>query len=304
VKYSSTISWVPLICSAALACTAPNPAYRPGLRGEPRGSEQLQDLPDAGSRLLPAEAGPPADSGAPDATAPPDAAPEPSAAADAAPPAPLSHGGGLVARWRLDDTNGKAVRDDSGSNDGALQGGARWIAPGFPRARFDNCGCIGLDGVGAYVELGTKSIPAFHRPKSISAWFWIAAVPGGRKNVLALTNPGAGESLHLGLASGFPAVWTWSALYPFLAGVRTPAPGWHHLLYAYDGGTHQLYFDGVRVGSSTRGLAAVPITRARLGGYDPVDGPAEMLDGRIDDVRVYDRALDETEIAALAAGEL
>jgi hypothetical protein len=47
---------------------------------------------------------------------------------------------------------------------------------------------------------------------------------------------------------------------------------------------------------------AVATTELFLGTYHLTDMPVERWKGRIDDVRIYDRALTATEIAALAAG--
>ena len=76
--------------------------------------------------------------------------------------------------------------------------------------------------------------------------------------------------------------------------------GWHHLGYTFDGSVHRLYLDMQPVGEITRAPASARVARARLGGFD-LPG-LELFAGRIDDVRIYDHALDLAAITVLAGG--
>jgi len=79
-------------------------------------------------------------------------------------------------------------------------------------------------------------------------------------------------------------------------GSATIPPGvWTHVALTKEGTTVRLFVDGVQVGSSTHTGSIQPVDRFRIGfdGY-PEDG----FRGRIDDVRVHDRALTAEEILA------
>ncbi len=80
---------------------------------------------------------------------------------------------------------------------------------------------------------------------------------------------------------------------------------WYHVVGVYDGGTTngsiKLYLNGVRVddGTDSRGtFDTIPSTSApfQIGATDP---PDYLFAGKIDDVRVYNRALSATEVKQL-----
>jgi len=77
---------------------------------------------------------------------------------------------------------------------------------------------------------------------------------------------------------------------------------WTHVAASYDGSTLRVYQDGVAVGSqgasgAISGSSSIPLW---LGG-NPSGASDRPFDGSIDDVRLYDRALDGDAIEALAA---
>jgi len=317
---------VKILALAALgACSAPNPAYRPAgdfpdaLLGEDRldAPARTPDLPflsdargpdasappdDLGGPVLPDAAWAP-DAGTPgDLRVPRDAAPDrtPDAPNADVPPAPLP---GLVAHWRLDRAAGSTIADDTGANPGMLIGSAAWSDLGFDTTRFSNRGSLQLGGGNGAARLGNATLPALERPKTISLWLWInAPSTSQRETILSFSNPGRSRSIQIGLEGGRIAVWTWNRA---IGGalLYAPAPagsGWHHVGYTYDAGKHTLYLLGTNR-SATWTPEPAPITDALLGAFD-VNDPQERFVGRIDDVRVYDRALDSTLMAQLAAG--
>lgn len=78
----------------------------------------------------------------------------------------------------------------------------------------------------------------------------------------------------------------------------TIAPGtWAHVALVKSGAQVQIFVDGVAAGTSRHEGAIAPVSVFRVG-FDGFSG--DGFDGRIDDVRVYDRALSNDEVAALA----
>ena len=72
-------------------------------------------------------------------------------------------------------------------------------------------------------------------------------------------------------------------------------PGFHHIAAACDGETMRLYIDGRPAGQRPQELPLKPGGNLYLGrGNDP----GTSLQGALDEVRVYNRALSETEIRA------
>jgi hypothetical protein len=319
-----------------LACTGANPAYRPRVNddvdareapsevagevsGEVTPEEVALDPPEHPAADLaevdtaPMEAGSmeagSMEAGSMEASAetamdalPPLDLPSDQAVTVEVPPAPT----GLVARWRLDPAAGGAVPDDVGGNHGTLQGGATWNAEGYPGGT-SNPGSLKLDGIDGCVKLGTATLPRLDHAKSISVWFYVSAVPTvERQTLIILSNAGQFDSIQLGLELGKPAVWSWADAtgQGLLYSAFDVRLGWNHLGYTYDGAKHALYVNAgmVATSTSTHGTARAAVLSAVLGAWDPVMDLEEHFGGLIDDVRVYDRALDAKEIAAVVQG--
>jgi hypothetical protein len=312
-----------------VACTRSNPAFFAGSR-EPA-SERL----DAGKRDAPemapvvdAERAPP-DSGSgveamAETTSPPGAAGD--AADDAgtgdeaggeeagsgdavpvdasAPDSSLSSG--VVVRYPLDLVGSADVPDISLTRPGAMHGGASWTPVGFPGAQFANGGALVLDGSSGYVTLPAAGLPTVGGTKSISLWFWQAApINALRKTLLAISNPDESSGLMVGLQGGVPSVWFWRQLIgtAVVAGPRSSPAGWTHLVFVQQGNSHRLYLNGSLAASSSVTLPrSAAVTSFLLGGYTATGGEDERWNGRLDDIRVFDRPLTAAEISALAAG--
>jgi len=84
---------------------------------------------------------------------------------------------------------------------------------------------------------------------------------------------------------------------------------WMHVAATWDGATMRIYRDGVEVGSMAKGGSAVavdPMVSAAIGSQpsDAFDTDpshvAKFFNGLIDEVRIYNRALSETEVRYLA----
>ena len=80
--------------------------------------------------------------------------------------------------------------------------------------------------------------------------------------------------------------------------------GWHHFAGRFDGTGATLFVDGAAAGSASipGGFFAVDDSAVYIGGDFDFNGPAEpRFSGDLDDVRYYEVALSDDEIAALAA---
>jgi Concanavalin A-like lectin/glucanases superfamily len=96
----------------------------------------------------------------------------------------------------------------------------------------------------------------------------------------------------------------WPAVYVRVGGVDRSVAGvsplplnaWTHLATTYDGSTLRLYVNGAEVGTqATSGAIQVSTGRLRIGGNAIW---SEWFAGRIDEVRIYTRALTAAEIQA------
>jgi WD40 repeat protein len=204
---------------------------------------------------------------------------------------------GVVAWWRADGN----AKDSVGDHHGTLKGGLTF-APGVAGRAFR------LDGATRYVEAPRSDLWGFgRRDFSIELWVQFRGVTPnhdlGKPSAVFLgcsEGPGDRNKWWFAYADGVlnfvvrrPPTQTFSVL------ARTPfSPDldqWYHLAVTRSRGTFTIYVDGVP-GASEQVAVVIPNPDAPLtigqaeGGY--------FLNGLIDEVTIYDRALSPAEVKA------
>jgi hypothetical protein len=211
---------------------------------------------------------------------------------------------GLVGAWHFDETDGSVAHDSSGGgNDAPIVGGVGW-KPGKLGGALD----LGVTGIRASIRDPMGRLDVGTGDFSLSVWINTRQVPrlGQWPDVLIkVENPDTAQ------ATGYELVFSpqGDLIFQLWPGSSTPfdaaAPGlgdgrWHHIVCREAGGTLSLHVDGRMVAGRrherTRVSTAVPL---RLGGGANPEGD---YDGLIDELRIYSRALTDTEITALAGG--
>jgi hypothetical protein len=230
----------------------------------------------------------------------PDLAPD--LAVDSPPPADVGGTGpvGLVAHWKLNEGTGTTLRDEAGTNNGTLSGSPRtptWTTMG---AR-PGSNALTFDGTDDFATLGSMMLPATEAAKTVSLWARWTATPtdASRHCFMVLLNQTLDVGIHIGFRNMRVTVWNF-ALTDIASGPPPAAGAWHHVAYSFNGTTHTLYIDGTQVGSGTMGTETGAVAAARLGAA--TSAGLQAFGGSIDDVRIYNRALEPAEISALAAG--
>lgn len=206
---------------------------------------------------------------------------------------------GLIARWTFDESAGSVAADSSGNgNEGTLQGNPVWQPSGGKSK-----GALLFDGDGDYVRVGNKPIFDIAGEITIAAWIkvnrfdkdWQAIVTKGDSAWRLQRNQNK-DSLEFACTGlKIPGNSPYGGLY----GQKGINDGqWHHAVGVYDGNKMYLYVDGV-----------LDTSQAASGGIDTNDQPvyigenSEMANrfwnGLIDDVRIYNYALDESQVKAL-----
>jgi hypothetical protein len=133
---------------------------------------------------------------------------------------------------------------------------------------------------------------------TLEAWVYPTVQPAGWRTIIAKEQAGAvvyylhaGSSSSNRPATGVTVAGGEQILY---GGTRLLANTWAHLAATYDGSMQRLYVDGVQVASRTQTGAITTSTGSLRIGGNAVWG--EYFQGRIDEVRIYNRALSQTEI--------
>ena len=208
---------------------------------------------------------------------------------------------GMVGHWKFDETSGTTATDSSGNNNtGTLTNSPTWTTGKIG-------GALSFDGVNDYADIGTMDISG--SGITIAAWVkadsFLSAIDTrfiskanstaeqGHYWMLGQTNSG-GDKLRFRLKAGG------STQTLIASSGDLPINTWFHAIATYDGTTMRLYKDGIEVGSVAKsGTINTDTTIPANIGRNP-DGSNHM-DGTMDDVRIYNRALTSADISALYA---
>jgi hypothetical protein len=204
--------------------------------------------------------------------------------ADGAPPATA----GLVGHWPLEGAVAPVKDLSPRQNHGTSHGGVA-PAPGVSGR------ALSFDGTGGYVSLGTAGFPALEAPKTIAFWFRVAAAPAGAQNMFGWRGQASEHAVQIGFRNGRLVAWKYGGAILVDGGVPAVA-AWHHVAYTFDGKTHVLYVDGKKAQTGTEPPQTGRVAKADLGRLPDL---GEHYAGLLDKVRVYARALAESEVSGL-----
>ena len=198
--------------------------------------------------------------------------------------------GTLVGWWKLDETEGALATDATGhGHAGALVGDPLWAAGAVD-------GALELDGEGDYVDLGTGPDFDLTDQITIAAWVkvnafdmdWQAIVTKG--DTAWRLSRSMDDNLHFACTGMWPE-WVHGS-----ANVNDAQ--WHHVAGVYDGAELSLYVDGtLDTSAATSGPINVNEYPVYIG--ENAEHPQREWNGLIDDVRLYNYALSQTEIQTL-----
>jgi len=200
-----------------------------------------------------------------------------------------------VAHWKLNEGEGTVANDSAGANTGTVQGAA-WVD-----GRSE--GALGFDGVDDYVDCGADDALA---PERVTVAFWMfAEEPLWNRSVLGkATSMSFDRDYTFTTNNGMKLEFSFGESAWKLAAVQSkgalPVGQWVHVAATRDGATASLYLNG-QIESSAAYL--FPVTNKgqglRIGSIGTTGGWAGFFKGRIDEVRIYDRALAAGDILEL-----
>ncbi len=216
----------------------------------------------------------------------------------APPPSPPPSSGGAIAAYSFDGQSGTAVQDVSGQgNSLALVNGPLWSAGRFGTAlSFDGVNdSATANAYNAALNLTGRSLTlsAWVNPRSNSTWQMIVNKPfttGHRE-------PYFEWSMHREAATGRLAAYLGCDRRQLLSNAPVPANAWTHVAVTYDGTSLRHYINGA-LDRSTSISCAVSNTNSAPIRIGSNGGGGEVLNGLIDDVRIYNRPLTAAQIQA------
>ena len=211
-------------------------------------------------------------------------------------------GSGLQAAYAFNEGSGSTTADFSGNGfTGTFATGASWTPSGkYGAALLLTATDDGNETNDPKVVLGRDlNIP--DPPFTISAWVYPASYADHRAILSKRDNPTAEEMrLDWGLAAGSGSVYLFSGATLLSFAYSPPLNTWTHLAIVGEAASTKLYVGG----NLQQTLPAIPLgldNEANLvigGTGDGAGGDNDPYSGRIDDLRIYDRARLQSEIAA------
>jgi hypothetical protein len=207
---------------------------------------------------------------------------------------PYAKDANLKAFWAMDDGSGGTATDKTGVNDGTIVG-ASWDATG----KFGYC--LSFNGTTNYVNCGTNASLDITGNVTYSAWLYIpsplpsistlmtkgdSSASPAHQYLFYSTDAGAYEQFI-----GLPNTGTLTGSTPM------GADAWHHVAYTALGTAATIYYDGVSDGTKTQVAPSSVSTAFLIGRHSATTG--RYFKGKIENVRIYNRALSGSEITTL-----
>ena len=197
---------------------------------------------------------------------------------------------GLVAHWKFDDGSGGTAIDSAGTNNGTLVGDPTWTA-----GRVD--GALSLDGSGDYVSAAPVA-PLAGVNVTAQAWVRVDEFAGIWNPILTqhdLSNNG----YYFYVSSGTPAFYMVGGV-SFVQAISPEVfnpDQWYHVAGTNDGSYLKLYIDG-QLKDSAVSTGFLGVNYNAYIGSEPTS--PLYYTGLIDDFRIYNRAVSESEFQDIA----
>ena len=199
----------------------------------------------------------------------------------------------LVGYWKFDEGSGTTAADSSGNgNDGTLVNGPTWIADG----KYG--GALKFDGVNDYVYVRDSDTLDVTNNFTIEHWFRPNSSINQWDTVTKSVGGGNYEPFRINPANQSQLCFQWSNTSQrnftcFTVNFVTGA--WHHIAVTFVNGNVSLYFNGTYVDSQTALFTSIYASTGYLF-IGTRNGGSNWVNGTIDEVRIYNRALSAEEI--------
>ena len=190
---------------------------------------------------------------------------------------------GLIAYWKLDDTEGGVADDSAGDKDGTANGNPVWQPTGGKVK-----GALEFDAVDDYV-----STPFVLDPSAVGGFSIFAWIKAGTPGQVIVSQAAGANWLSASAAEGklmteLKAAGRYGTLL-FSEAVIIDGE-WHCVGLTWDGSTRTLYVDGAEVAKGTQAKPAGSTGGLYIGAGKGLEA-GSFWSGLIDDVRIYDRAI-------------
>jgi hypothetical protein len=205
-----------------------------------------------------------------------------------------------VGMWLLDEGSGNVAKDSSGNeNDGEFVENPKWVDGKFGKA-------LEFDGVASYVDCGTDESLNIPTGGSVTMCAWVNSKVGstGAWQAIMAKRDGASYSYGINLMTGAFQVYTSGASGVQGFAYNLPIDEWVFVCGTMSEEPTELYINGelfgtVGPGGGVSAIAQNPLTIAESFRAAEAFGNAEIFNGIIDEVAVFNVVLTEDDIKTI-----
>jgi hypothetical protein len=209
---------------------------------------------------------------------------------------------GLVAHWALDETTGTTSYDFSGHGNQGVHQNTPTISDDVP-THYASTRSLDFNGSTQYVSVTNDPILTPRDAITLSAWIRPDTVATDRDFLSNFGNTSGNYGYNLRVFSSrvvFDISTTGSDDQWLQTGQILSAGTWYHVAATYDGTNQKIYVNGRLEIAEPASGRIFPTTNDLAIGRTAFSG-GRYFDGKVDDVRIYDRALSYAEVQSLAA---
>ncbi len=197
---------------------------------------------------------------------------------------------GLVAEYSFDDASGTTLTDTSGNHNNGTISGATWTSGLFS-------GALSFNGINSWVTVNNSASLNLTTAMTLEAWIKPTSLADWSAVLLKERTAGLDYALYADNGAGQPP-----SGYVHVGGTddavvgpsAAAVGGWTNLAVTYDGSDLLLYVNGTLVSTETYGGNIITSSNPLRIGGDSIWG--EYFNGLIDQVRIYNRPLNQGEI--------
>lgn len=204
----------------------------------------------------------------------------------------------LIGYWPLNENSGEALDHSGNENHGSLNGG---VTQGTKGLLGENS--YSFDGTDGYVSVADNAALNLSGEASVSAWVKIRSKPDNHPRVVQKEPTNDAYILWNSDDDGHVDEYGWrievgdADYYDVYTNGITFSGDWEHVVGTYDGSMLKIYYNGDLV-SSRSVTGDINSTSGPLTIGGDTDNGSE-LDGKISEVRMYNRALTRREVQYL-----
>jgi len=195
----------------------------------------------------------------------------------------------LIARWPLDEGSGDTIKDVVGGFNGKFVGGKlNWVDAKFGK---------GLEFTGKNIHVAVKKDPALEPENSVTLAVWVNfAAASSREEIVSYD-----DSYDVMSEGGIFKAFIHQGAWPMANGKTQIITGdWYFAAITFDGKNVNLYVNGELDGTvAAPGNIAYQNTEMWFGAAPADPGQAWYLNGILDEVEIWDKAMTADEIMGI-----